>query len=326
MTLETIPLDEARRIAIAAQGLHRPRLRRAATAADLRRIIGELGLVQLDYVNVLLPAHYQIFYSRLGPYRRELFERVVYGGREFTEQWAHEASVIPVSTRPLLRHRMEERRIWRSGFDAFIEEHPDYCEWVMEEIRRRGPSAADDLEVLLGSGPEARGVAVRDHPAGCAEMHFMRGRLAVVERRQSLARVFDLAERALPAEWLESRVAREDAERTAVLTAARAYGIATAADLADYWRSPAREAQPRIAELVSAGLLHEVRVEGWKQAAFLDPLARVPREVGASTLLAPFDPLVWFRPRTERLWGFEYRFESSRRRRSGGGARTCCRS
>src|SRR5579863_4049557 len=139
--MDTLSLAEARRIALAAQGFDRPRPRRV-TARDLVRTIRQLGLVQIDYVNVLVPAQYQVPFSRLGPYKRSLFDEVVYRGREFTEQWAHEASIVPMETWPLLRHRMETHRPRPWGFERFLKEQPAFVEQVIEAVRAHGALGA----------------------------------------------------------------------------------------------------------------------------------------------------------------------------------------
>jgi uncharacterized protein YcaQ len=141
------------------------------------------------------------------------------------------------------------------------------------------------------------------------EAHFGQGALAVSERRSNFARVYDLAERVLPPEHYRCEVTREEAQRELLRLAARAHGLGTAADLADYYRMPIRQARERIAELVEAGELREVQVEGWRETAYLHPEARLPRRIDASALLSPFDPVVWYRPRAARLFGFDYRIE-----------------
>src|ERR1700682_3305556 len=146
MSREDFSLGEARRIALAAQGFDRPRPNRRVNARDLAGTIRRIGLLQIDYVNVLAPAHYQVPFSRLGPYERERLDDLVYKGREFTEQWAHEASILPMETWPLLRHRMEKHRVRPYPFQSFMEQNAEYVDWVLEEVRARGPLTADDLE------------------------------------------------------------------------------------------------------------------------------------------------------------------------------------
>jgi len=310
--MDTLSLAEARRIALAAQGFDRPRPRRV-TARDLTRTIRQLGLVQIDYVNVLVPAQYQVPFSRLGPYKRSLFDDVVYRGREFTEQWAHEASIVPMETWPLLRHRMETHRPRPWGFEKFLEKHADFAAWVVEQVRERGALTADDFRVPDGVADRVSelipGAWHDSVPRAVLEAHFGRGVMAVTERRSDFSRVYELAERAIPAEHHQRRLSREESQRELMSMAARAHGIATARDLADYYRMSMREARPRIVELVEAGELREVRVQGWREPAWLHRDARTPVSIKAEALLSPFDPVVWFRPRAQRLFGFNYRIE-----------------
>ncbi len=302
-----LSLAEARRIALAAQGFDRPRPRRIDTR-HLRRTIRQLGLVQIDYVNVLVPAHYLVPFSRLGPYERPLFDDLIYHRREFTEQWAHEASIVPVESWPLLGHRMERHRPRPYCFAAFLEKHAEYVEWVLAEVRARGPLCADDLEPPEGVARRLEGTWIGTVPRAVLEDCFGRGALAVHARQPNFARVFDLPERILPAHHL-SKLERAEAQRELLRLAARSHGVATAADLADYYRMPVLEARPRIAELLAMGEVSEVRVEGWRETAYLHRDARLPRRIEAAALLAPFDPVVWFRPRTARLFEFNYRLE-----------------
>ena len=305
----SLSLSEARRITLAAQGFDRARPTGAVGARHIRRIIRQLGLLQIDYVNVVVPAHYQVLFSRLGPYKRSRLDDLVYRGREFTEQWAHEASILPMETWPLLRHRMETHRVRPYPFKSFLEQNAAYVDWVLEEVRARGPLTADDLE-----SPDAAPLRAAESWYGTVsravlEAHFGRGALAVADRRPNFARAFDLVERIIPAEQHGREVKREDAQRELLCLAARAYGVGTVADFADYYRMPVREAHPRIAELVEAGELCEVRVEGWREAAFLYRGAKAPARIDVAALLSPFDPVVWYRRRTARLFEFDYRFE-----------------
>ena len=305
----SLSLADARRIVLAAQGLDRPRparVRASHIAATIRR----LGLVQLDFVTVVTPAHYQVLFSRLGPYPRRLFDDVVYRRRMFTEHWAHEASIVPVETWPLLEYRRATYRVRPWGFEKFLAKHPDYVSGVLDAVRERGPLAADELDGGHDAATWLRHTWFRSVPRAVLEDHFGRGRLAVAGRRDDFGRVYDLAERLIPAVHLERRGDRAAARRQLLATAARALGVAVAADLADYFRMPVREAAPRIAELVEAGELREVRVDGWRATAYLHRDARLPRRpVASAALVSPFDPLVWFRPRAARLFGFDYRFE-----------------
>ena len=309
MRRSDLSASEARRIALAAQGFDRPRPGGRVDLRHLRGVIGQLGLLQLDFVNVVVPAHYQVLFSRLGPYDPSLLDRLAYRRRELTEAWAHEASLVPVALWPHLAHRRGDHppRPWR--LDGFLDQHPDYVDSVLAEIDRRGPLAAEDLSVPDGVSRRLDGSWYGTVPRALLENLFGRGLLAVAERRANMARVFDRSERLIPLEQHGRSVTREEAQRELVRIAARAHGVATAADLADYFRLRVGEAQPRIAELVESGELREVSIEGWRGPAYLQREARLPRRLEAASLISPFDPLVWTRKRSERLFGFEYRFE-----------------
>ncbi len=300
---------EARRIALAAQGLDRPRPRGPVQRGHVRRALRRLAVLQLDYVNVLGPSHYQVLFSRLGPYRRDVLHDLTYRRREFTEQWAHEASIVPIDVWPLLAHRRSAHRNRPHAFDTLLARHPDYAAWVLKEITRRGPLAADQLDGPPGVARRIEGASIGTVPRAMLEAHFGHGQLAVADRRPSFVRVFDLAERVVPRALHSRRLARADAIRELLRRAARAYGIGTAADLADYFRMSLHDARPRLAELVEAHDLREVRVPGWREPAFLARGARRPPRVAARALLSPFDPVVWYRPRLARLFGFDYRIE-----------------
>jgi hypothetical protein len=303
-----LSIGDARRIALAAQGFGKARPRRVG-ARHLADTIRRLGLLQIDFVNVLVPSHYLVPFSRLGPYDRAALDTVVYRRREFTEQWAHEASIIPVETWPLLRHRRDTHIARPWGFDAIMARHHDYVETAVGAIRENGPLGAADLPDPTHTGRRLPGSWYGSVPRAVLEACFGRGQLAVTSRRDNFSRVFDLAERVIPADHHGRHLDKHESQRKLLLIAARACGVGTAGDLADYFRMKVGEARPRIAELVEAGDVREARVEGWRETAYLHPGAAAPRAINARALLSPFDPLIWFRPRTRRLFGFDYRFE-----------------
>ncbi len=301
--MRTIPAATARRIALAAQGFADRRPAGKVDVRHLRRVMRRLGVVQLDSVNVTVRAHYMPFFSRLGPYSRELLDEVAYRRRELVEYWAHMVSVVPVGDRPLFRRRMEAmtpgertRRV--------MEEHPGYIEAVLEEVRRRGPLGVQELE-----DPGERRGDWWGHGKGkvALEWLFAKGDLVVADRR-SFRRIYDLAERWLPPEVLETPTPPpEESLRELTRRAARHHGIATLADLADYWRVRNAAIRPHVAALVAAGELEEV--SAWGGTAYLDPQAARPRRVAARALLSPFDSLVWERKRAARVFDFDYRIE-----------------
>jgi uncharacterized protein YcaQ len=309
MSQEYFNLSEARRIALAAQGFDRPRPNGKINASHVSRAIRQLGLVQIDYVNVLTPAHYQVLFSRLGAYNKTLLDDLIYRRREFTEAWAHEASIVPMESWPVLGYRREAHRARPWSFGKFLEERGDYVHWALNEVRERGPLGADHLPAPDGTSGRLPGAWIGTVQRAVLEALFGQGALAVAERRANFSRTYDLAERVIPAEHHGRKVDREEAQRELLRLAVRSHGVGTAADLADYYRMPIREARLRIAELVEAGDLRAAQVEGWREPAYLHPKAKLPGRIEASALLSPFDPVVWYRPRAARLFDFDYRIE-----------------
>src|SRR5580704_10933514 len=279
----SLSLSEARRVALAAQGFDRARPQHATTR-HLRDTIRRLGLLQIDCVGVVCPAHYMVPFSRLGPYDRTAFDQLIYQTGEFAEHWAHEISIVPVETWPLLRYRRETDRVRPWGFQKVLEERAEYAAWVLEEVRQRGPLAADELTPPDGTAHRIPGAWIGTVARGVLEAHFLRGSLAAAGRRSDFSRLYDLAERLISAEHRSQRVEYDDGRRALLLQAARAHAVGTAKDLADYFRMPVGDAKPRLRELVEAGQLQEASVEGWREIAYLDPKAKAPRSVEAAAL------------------------------------------
>ena len=305
-----LSLAQARRIALAAQGFADPLPTGAPDRRHLRRVLARIGLIQIDSVNVLVRSHYLPLFSRLGRYAPSLLDAAAYAKsrRELFEYWGHEASLIPVEYQPLFRWRMARAErgqgIW-SGIYRIQEEEPDYVRAVLAEIAARGPIGAGEL-----SQPGSKGGASwwnRSPGKRALEYLFWAGKVTTA-RRRGFERLYDLPERVLPNRTLASATAPEpDAQRDLIRIAARAHGVGTEKDLRDYFRLSPHDAKPRIAELVEAGELLTVAVEGWTHQAYLHRDARIPRRIDAQALLSPFDSLVWERARTERLFGFRYR-------------------
>jgi uncharacterized protein YcaQ len=278
----------------------------------LRRTIDRLSLHQMDSVNVLARAHYLPAFSRLGPYDRSLLDRAAWGPmrqRRLFEYWAHEASLLPLELYPLLRWRMaraDRGEVGWTSMRVFASERRAEAEALLDRIRAEGPLAASDFE----SGKSRSGWWAWGDTKRALEWLFWAGHLTTRTRRGSFERVYDLTERVIPSSILALPAPAEaDAHRLLVGRAARALGVATASDLRDYFRVKPDAARAAIAELVEEGLLLPVHVAGWSQAAFLHRQARLPRRIAGQALLAPFDPLIWERSRTERLFGFHYRLE-----------------
>lgn len=302
-----LSLSDARRVALTAQGFAKPRPKRV-DSARLARGLREIGVLQLDFVNVLVPAHYLIAFSRLGPYDRNILDDVMYRSGRFTEVIAHEASIVPVEHWPLVRQRAVPPDRRHRVFGAYMAERAAYADRVLEAVRVQGPLAPDEAPDPGEPDPRDRwgwGLSVAKV---ALYLHYIQWRLAIVQRRADYAQIYDLIERVIPAEHREREVSPEEAEREMLLLSARALGIGTIPDIADYYRLPPARVRRRVAELTAEGMLREVQVEGWREPAYLHPDADA-KPVDARTILSPFDPVVWFRPRVERLFGFDYRIE-----------------
>jgi hypothetical protein len=307
---DTLTAGEARRIALAAQGFGGPRDGEVGKR-QLTKVFERLGVVQIDSVNVVSRTHYLPAYSRLGAYPRPLLEEIAWAKkRPLFEYWAHEASLLPLASQPLFRWRMQDAHdgvgTWK-GIARFLRERRDFVDRVLHEIRDRGPLAASELE--MGHKGEG-GWWGWSEAKRAVECLFWTGELTTATRRGTFERVYGLPEKVLPGAVLNAPTPdRADAHRDLYRQAARAMGIATAKDLRDYFRMPVEGAKDRLAELVEAGDLLPVTVKGWREAAYLDPAARRPRRIAHEALLSPFDNLIWFRERTERMFGVRYRIE-----------------
>jgi uncharacterized protein len=307
--VRNLSLAAARRIVLAAQGFATPRPGGTVDRRHLRRVLGRIGLLQIDAVNVVARAHYLPVFSRLGVYPRAVLDRMVWSpDRELFEYWGHEASLLRLDTHPLLRWRMARahHEAW-GGMVRLAREQPAYVEAVLAEVRTRGPIRASELP---GDREQRGRWWSRSAAKHALEFLFWSGAVTATGRTASFERLYDLTARVLPKAVLDAPTPREDvAQRALLLRAADSLGLGTARDLADYYRLPIRLARARLAELVEDGALMPVRVEGWHQLAYLDPAARRPRQVRARAVLAPFDPLIWERSRVERLFGVQYRIE-----------------
>ncbi|MGI8760581.1 MAG: winged helix-turn-helix domain-containing protein [Jatrophihabitantaceae bacterium] len=305
---------QARRIALAAQGFAEPRPSGRVDARQIRRVLARIAILQIDSVNVFSRTHYLPLFSRLGPYPRAALDTLTAHTagpvrRELFEYWAHEASLVPVELQPFLRWRMERAHAdaW-GGMRRIARDSPGLVDDVLQLVSERGPIRAGDTGIPRAARRPGHMWDWHDGKVAL-EYLFWSGRVTAA-RRVNFERHYDLTERVMPAEVLAIPTpAVADAQRELVRIAARAYGVASEPDLGDYFRLPRAESKARVAELVDAGELLRVQVDGWRAAAYLWPSARRPRRVTARALLSPFDSLIWFRDRTERLFGFRYRIE-----------------
>jgi len=308
---ETLTIGQARRITLAAQGFTDPRPGGATDLRHLRRVLRRLHLIQMDSVNVLQRAHFMPLYSRLGPYPTGLVERAAYRKpRELFEFWGHEASLITVDLQPLFRWRMARAAEFAWGnMTRIATEQPELVAWVLDQVRERGPITAAEIEHDAPRSTDNWGwnwsVVKR-----ALEWLFYSGQVTAAERTTSFARRYDLTERVLPRSVLDAPTpAYPDAIRALAALSARALGVAAEAELRDYFRLPVAGFKQAVAELVEDRVLQPVSVQGWRQPAYLHHEARLPRWVRAATLVSPFDPLIWERARTERLFDMQYRIE-----------------
>ena len=303
--------DEARRLALGAQGFAEARPEAGADRRAAMRTVRRLGLLQMDSVNVLVRSHYLPLYSRLGAYPTDWLDAAAYSGRrrKLFEYWGHEASLLPVERQPWLRWRMQRARegdgLW-GGVARFGRERARFCDDVLAEIRDRGPLGVSEL---AGGGRRKGGWWGWSEGKLALEWLFWTGQVTTHSRR-SFERIYDLTERALPAEVVRAPTpAPKVAQRELLRISLCALGVATERDLRDYFRLPVVDAKARIGELVEAGEFLPVQVEGWRGTAFVLHDVRVPRCIEACALLSPFDSLVWFRDRLQRLFDFHYRIE-----------------
>jgi uncharacterized protein YcaQ len=306
-----LSLASARRMALGAQGLIRPRQEAIPGRRHLRRVLQHTHVLQIDSVNVLTRAHYLPVFSRVGGYDRTLLDRMAYRDRELFEYWGHEAALLPVALHPLMRWRMKraEAMVDRWGhIHKVVREAPGLIEHVLDVVRDKGPVTARDIAQEEMRSKDNWGWNWSREKT-VLEYLFYAGLVSAADRR-NFERVYDLTDRVIPRAILDLPTpADEEAHRELLMIAAHSCGVGTAADLADYFRLPVPTARPRIAELVEDGRLEQVEVQGWHVPAYVVPGTPVPRRAHARALLVPFDPLIWERDRIERLFRFHYRIE-----------------
>ena len=300
--------DQARRIALGAQGFAEPAPKGMVDRRHGRKVLDRVGLIQIDSVNVLVRSQELPLFARLGDHRRDLIPSMTKSGDLF-EYWAHEASHIPVDLQPLLRWRMDDAREGRGtwkGVAAIRHEEPALVQSVLDQVCERGPLTTGMIE---GGGERGDDMWAWSPGKRALEYLFWSGDLTA-RRGSNFERWYDLPEHVLPARVIEAATpVPTDAKKELLVVGARSHGVGTARDLADYFRLNVPESRPLLDELVDEGRLLPAEVTGWKDKAYLHPGARRPNNPKGRALLSPFDSLVWERARTERIWGFRYRIE-----------------
>ncbi|UGQ44618.1 winged helix-turn-helix domain-containing protein [Massilia endophytica] len=310
MTDFTLSLPAARALHLAAQGLLQPR-RKKARKADVLDAIRHLGVLQIDTIHVVARSPYLVLWSRLGDYPLAWLEELLAEGKLF-EYWAHEACFLPIEDYRLMRHRMLDPAAmgWKYS-ERWMQERRTEVDALLDHVRSKGPVRSSDFERNDGKSggwwewkPEKRSL----------EVLFTAGRL-MIARRQNFQRVYDIAERVLPG-WDDSQLPpSEETQRELALKTVRALGLSKAAWIADYYRT--KPPRPNAEAFAEQGLLLRARVEGWKEPVYIHPdladLARAAQDgalaPSVTTILSPFDPVVWDRRRALELFDFDYRLE-----------------
>ena len=307
-----IPIEKARRIALAAQGFADPRPSGRVDRRHVRKVLDRIGIIQVDSVNVLARSEELPLFARLGHHPRHILRAMEADGELF-EYWAHEASILPIAHEPLFRWKKEQIRngtypAW-GGIVRMRANKPELLQQILDEVGGRGPVAASELSMRVGQVGDHWGWRWDDAKLGI-ETLFWGGEVAGRRRAAGFEREYDLPERMFPAHIVAQPLLNEHDARCELLRIAiRAMGIGSAKDLADYHRQKITTTRPLIDELVENGEIVAVSVPGWSESLYMDPQARQPRSVAARALLSPFDSLVWERDRTEKLFGFHYRIE-----------------
>ncbi|HWL43456.1 MAG TPA: crosslink repair DNA glycosylase YcaQ family protein [Ilumatobacter sp.] len=298
--------DEARRIALTAQGFDRKRPRKP-TRTHLTRMFDDIGVVQIDTVNVTVRAHEMTVFSRLGPHPRGWLDQAVADGELF-EYFTHGTSYIPTQYQHLHRWRQSQYGGEPSQRSIGVRK-PEVVAGVLAQVKRRGPLHLGDIE-----GRVKKKNAQWwdwDDAKQALEHLFVTGQVAVT-RRPDFGKLFDLPERVIPAAALAVPTPPvAEARKELAYQAARALGVATHQEIAYFHWQNAPKVRPWLRELVDEGRLVEVDVEGWKRPGYLHPgiAERAPKSFSGRALVGPFDPLMWFRERISRVFRFDYTLE-----------------
>ena len=300
----------AKRIAVAAQGLHRPRPKEKVDRRHFRRVFGDTGLVQLDSVQAVCRSHYLVFFSRLGKYDRLKLDDWIWHSGEIFESWAHEASILPVETEPFVRwkkSRALEGETWKGLFELANSQKKYVSDVKDQVLLSASPVKASELsEPRSRSGSWWSG---RSDGQKTLDWLFRIGEIGV-KRDKNFSRSYVPFNSVIPNETfsLPDPLESESIEQL-ILIAARCNGVGTAKDIADYFRMKPSFVHKVIPSLLEEKKLLSACVEGWGENAYLLPSVSVPEKIVSRALLSPFDSLVWCRPRLERLFDFKYRLE-----------------
>ena len=307
--LDELTIVEARSLALAAQGFGKPRSKSKSSTADAVEVIKKLGVIQIDSVNVLVRSQELPLFSRLGDHDRNAINKATAQSKIF-EYWGHEAAILPVEIQPLFRWKMNASRtgkIKHWGLTSFYADNKAFVKRILKHVEANGPVTARELSTRT---TKKSSWWDWDEAKTALECLFLTGELMSCGRGSDFARVYEIPERVLPSKILNTPTPSENEARKQLLVrAAKAQGVATLTDLADYYRQKTAVIKPLVNELVEQGELREVTVDTWVEKAVVHRSAKPPKKLYATALLSPFDSLVWCRPRNERLFDFHYRIE-----------------
>ncbi len=307
--LDELTIVEARSLALAAQGFDKPRTKTKSTTADAVAVIKKLGVIQIDSVNVLVRSQELPLFSRLGDHDRNAISKATSQGKIF-EYWGHEAAHLPVELHPVFRFKMHAARSGKLkhwGLTSFYAENKTFVKRILKHVEVNGSTSARELSTRT---TKKSSWWDWDEAKTALEYLFLTGELMSCARGSDFARVYDTPERVLPKKILQlPSLSETDARKQLLVRSARAQGVATLRDLADYYRQKPAVVKPLVNELVEQGELRAVAVDDWAEKAFVHRSAKLPKKLYATALLSPFDSLVWCRPRNERLFNFHYRIE-----------------
>ena len=307
--LDELKIVEARSLALAAQGFDKPRTKSKSSTSDVVALFTKLGVVQIDSVNVLVRSQELPLFSRLGDHDRNAISKATESQKIF-EYWGHEAAHLPVELHPLFRWKMNAARTGKVkhwGLTSFYDDNKVFVKRMLKHVETNGAVTARELSTRT----KKKGTWWDwDESKTALEYLFLTGQLMSRGRGADFARIYDTPERVLPKKVLNAPTPTEhDARKQLLVRSAIAQGVATASDLADYYRQKPAAVRPLIAELLEEGELREVAVDSWTEKAFVHRGSKLPKKLYATALLSPFDSLVWCRPRNERLFNFHYRIE-----------------
>jgi len=314
-TLTTLSLVEARRLALSSLGFGAKKPTRAGTS-HVRATAARLSAIQIDSVNILARAHYLPTFSRYGAYRMSALDDLAHRKRELFEYWGHAACFLPIELYPFMRWRMNGQI---EAWAGIHKKRSAFIETVYREVAERGPMSAGEISIGGKSTGSWWGWSKGKR---AIELLFSQGRVAVAGRR-NFERLYDLSERVIPRAVLEAKpVADRDAKKELLIRATRAMGVGTAKDIAQYFqvdawwdrssvngRRPPAKTHLLFDELAEDGRLERVRVDGWKQPAYVVPGANIPRSIDVRAIVSPFDPVLWQRQWTNAVFDFAYQIE-----------------